>query len=185
MGKSGARRGTGTRRKDGGVTASTSPTRVSGGPADGGRATRRAVRRLSAESGAGVVRGGTREEQNAEASSHGRNDDEEGEKKVGSPEAVGRAKSTDGVENQARSRVGGWRTWWWWQRRRELEREIVSGRSISLAWIPGDPCSCAGVEQGDEGGVVGEACRAWLEARAAPLKAGDEVCLLLLIIIDT
>lgn len=33
--------------------------------------------------------------------------------------------------------------------------------AIRLAWIPGDPCSCASAP-----GLVGEACRGWLMARA-------------------
>ncbi|CAN0153409.1 unnamed protein product [Scytosiphon promiscuus] len=42
-------------------------------------------------------------------------------------------------------------------------------RTVKLAWIPGDPCSCV-----DAPGLVGEACRGWLVARAADLFSRDD-----------
>lgn len=42
--------------------------------------------------------------------------------------------------------------------------------AVRLAWLPGDPCSCVGAP-----GVVGEACRGWLRARAVAGPGGREV----------
>eukprot|EP00903_Cladosiphon_okamuranus_P006646 g6489.t1 len=51
------------------------------------------------------------------------------------------------------------------------EMEAKDG-AVRLAWIPADPCSCA-----DAPGVVGEACRGWLMARAranfSPTRGGQ------------
>lgn len=42
--------------------------------------------------------------------------------------------------------------------------EVGSVPNVVLAWIPGDPCSCI-----DNPGIVGQACRAWLSARAVSM----------------
>ena len=48
----------------------------------------------------------------------------------------------------------------------------ASAGAIKLAWIPGDPCSCVNAP-----GMIGEACRGWLVARAranfSPSRGGQ------------
>lgn len=51
------------------------------------------------------------------------------------------------------------------QGRRRVMADVATAR---LAWIPGDPCACAGDQ-----GVIGDACRGWLRARAGSLAEGE------------
>lgn len=52
----------------------------------------------------------------------------------------------------------------------EGEGGVGSVPGVVLAWIPGDPCSCI-----DSPGIVGQACRAWLSARAVSMPQVSKV----------
>lgn len=89
--------------------------------------------------------------------------EEEGAKR-GEEETAGGGRKQESEEEEDKKEKGK-------EKEEEEEGEEDEEEGFRLAWIPADPCSCV-----DSAGVVGQACRAWLKARAPPSsKEGTEV----------